>query len=317
MPTPSPEYLVDSMVEDVRSEYITPNSQNLFVDEDIIKHLDKAMRSKIIPLINSVREEYWVNIYDQPVVSSSPNYTLPPRSSGAMLRDVVFVDPQGNEIELTRLSPIQIKSTFPFGYQLPLYTFGYYLQDDQVILYPQQASNATAYTLRMKYLRRPNNLVTVTECGLITAIVSNVITVDNIPSTWSTATTFDIIQNFPQFNSIEDGTTITNINTLTSEITLTSAPTGLAVGMYLCPTLMSCIPQIPYECFDLLIAAGAARLARGIGDSQGLELANKNYEDISADFVKLVDPRVQGGRKIVQNRNTGWGWGQIGSPFLR
>ncbi len=316
MATPAPEYLVDQMVTDVRSEYITPNSQNLFQDNDIIKHLDKAMRSKIIPLVNSVREEYWVNLFDQPVTGQA-SYTLPERSSGAMLRDIVFVDAQGNEIELTRLSPVQIKSTFPFGYQLPLYTFGYYLQDDQVFLYPQQATNATAYTLRMKYLRRPNNLVSVTECGLITTVASNVITVDNIPTTWTTDTLFDIIQNFPQFNSIDDGATITNIDTLTSQITLTEAPTGLAVGMYLCPTLMSCIPQIPYECYDLLIAAGAARLARGIGDSQGLELANKNYEDISADFVKLVDPRVQGGRKIVNNRNNPFNFGIMGTPFLR
>lgn len=316
MAAPSPEYLVDEMVADVRSEYITPNSQNLFQDSDIIKHLDKAMRSKIVPLVNSVREEYWVNLFNQPVTGAT-SYTLPQRSSGAMLRDIVFVDAQGNEIELTRLSPVQIKSTFPFGYQLPLYTFGYYLQDDQVFLYPQQAVNATAYTLRMKFLRRPNNLISVSECALITAVDGNSLTVDNIPDSWETSTTFDIIQNFPQFNAIDDGASIISLNRLTSTIVLTDAPTTLAEGMYLCPALMSCIPQIPYECFDLLIAAGAARLARGIGDSQGLELANKNYEDISADFIKLVDPRVQGGRKIVNNRNNPFNFGIMGTPFLR
>lgn len=316
MTVPSPQYLVDEMVTDIKSEYITPTSQNLFELDDTIKIIDKAMRSKIIPLINSVMGEYWVNLHDQQV-SGAASYTIPKRSSGAMLRDVVFVDPQGNEIELTQLSPVQIKSTFPFGYQLPLYMFGYYMQDDQVFLYPQQAITATAYTLRMKFLRRPNNLTSVTNCGRVTAIASNIITVDNIPTDWSTSTTFDIIQDFPQFNSIDDDASITNINTLTNQITLTSAPSSLAVGMYLCPTLMSCIPQIPYEAYDLLIAASAARLARALGDSQGLQLAEKNYEDISSGFVKLADPRVQGGRKIIVNRNTGWDWGQIGSPFLR
>lgn len=315
--TPAPEYLVDSMVEDVKTEYITPTSQNLFEADTVIKLLDKAMRSKIIPLINSARSQYWVNIFDQPVTGAA-SYTIPQRSAGAMYTDIVFVDPQGNEIELQELSPVQIKSTFPFGYQLPLYTFGYYLQDDQVFLYPQQATNATAYTLRMKYLRRPNNLTSVTNCGLITDIsLAPIITVDNIDTTWTTSTLFDIIQNFPQFNSISDGQSITNINTGTNQITLSSTPTGLAVGMYLCPTLMSCIPQIPYETYDLLIAAGAARLARSLGDSQGLELATKNYEELSQDFIKLIDPRVQGGRKIIQNRNTAYGYGIIGNGFLR
>lgn len=314
--TVAPDYTTDQMVEDVKNDYISPTSQNLFQPDDVIRHLDKAMRSKIVPLINSAREEYWVTRYDQ-AVTGAASYTIPQRGSGAMLRDVVFVDPQGNEIELQRLSPVQIKSTFPFGYQLPLYTFGYYVQDDQIFLYPRQAVTATAYTLRMKYLRRPNGLTAVSNCGKITVVASNVITVDNIDTTWTTATTFDIIQNFPQFKSIVDGATITNINTLTNAITLTTAPTGLAVGMYLCPTLMSCIPQIPYEAYDLLIAAGAARLARALGDSQGLQLAEKGYQESAADFIKLIDPRVQGATKKVVNRNNAFNYGNMGTPFLR
>ncbi len=317
MATAAPNYTTDQMVSDVKNDYITPESQNLFQPDDVIRHLDKAMRSKIIPLINSTRGEYWVKLYDQAITGAS-SYTIPQRSSGAMLRDVVFVDAQGNEIELTELSPVQIKSTFPYGYQLPLYTFGYYLQNDKVFLYPQQAVNATAYTLRMKYLRRPNNLTAVTNCGKITDIsLAPIISVDNIPTDWTTSTTFDIIQNFPQFDSIVDGQGITTINAITNQITLSSTPTGLAVGMYLCPTLMSCIPQIPYEAYDLLIAAGAARVARSLGDSQGLQLAEKGYDDISKDFIKLIDPRVQGGRKVVNNRNNPFSYGIMGTPFLR
>lgn len=314
--TAAPNYTVDEMVDDVKNDYITPTSQNLFEADDVIKHLSKAMQSKIIPLINSVRGEYWVNIYDQQVTGQA-SYTIPQRSSGALLRMVSFVDSQGNEIELTQLSPVQISSTFPFGYQLPLYTFGYYMQDDQVFLYPQQATTATAYTLRMRFIRRPNNLTSVSNCGRVIGIASTVITLDNLDPTWTTATTFDVIQDFPQFNSISDDTSITAINTITNKITLTTAMSDLEEGMYFCPEFMSCIPQIPYECYDLLVAAGAARLARSLGDSQGLELAQKNWEEQSADFVKLVDPRVQSGRKIVSNRNMAFNYGIMGSPFLR
>lgn len=314
--TAAPDYTTDGMVTDIRNEYITPQSQNLFQDTDIVKHLDKAMRSKIIPLINSAREDYWVNTFDQPVTGVA-SYVIPQRSAGAVLVNVVFVDTNGNPIELNRLTTKKISSTFPFGYQLPLYTYGYYVQDDKLFLYPQQAQQATQYTLRMIFMRRPNNLTAVSNCGKILGIASNVITVDNIDTTWTTGTTFDIIQNFPQFNSISDGATITNINTTTSKITLTSAPTGLSVGMYLCPTLMSCIPQIPYESYDVLIAAGASRIARALGDSQGLQLAEKNYEDSSKDFIKLIQPRIQEATKKVVNRNNPFNFGIMGTPFLR
>lgn len=314
--TAAPEYLVDEMVTDVRNEYITPNSQNLFQDTDVIKHIDKAMRTKIIPLINSVREDYWVNVFDQ-AVTGAASYTIPRRSAGAMLVNVVFVDPSGNTIELTRLTTKKISSSFPFGFQLPLYTFGYYLQDDQIVLYPQQAVTASQYTLRMIFMRRPNNLTSVANCAQITGITSNVIDVDNIDTTWTTSTTFDIIENFPQFTSIVDGAAITNIDSGTNQITLSEVPDGLEEGMYLCPTLMSCIPQIPYEAFDLLISATVARLARGLGDAQGSQIADKNFDEAKKDFITLIEPRVQEASKKIVNRNNPFGWGGVGNSFIR
>lgn len=304
------------MVEDLKNDYLTPNSQNLFQPDDIIRHLDKAMRSKIIPLINSAREDYWIENFDQPVTGAA-SYTIPQRAAGAILVNVQFLDSANNPIELERLTTKKIASTFPFGYQLPLYSFGYYLQDDQVVLYPQQAVNATGYTLRMIFMRRPNNLTSVTNCGQITNVASNVVTLDNLPSDWTTATTFDIIENFPQFKSISDGATISAIDTLTSSVELNDVPDDIEEGMYFCPTLTTCIPQIPYEAYDLLVAAGAARIARSLGDSQGTELALKNYEELSKDFIKLIEPRVQQASKKLVNRNQQWSWGVRGTPFIR
>lgn len=313
----SPNYLVDNLVTSVRNRYVQPVSQNLFQDTDIVALLDEEMRSYIVPLINSVREDNYTLNVDQPVVSTSTEYRIPTRAAGGILRDVVFVDPNGNEIGLSRLSPAQIKATFPFGFQLPLYTFGFYLQYDQFVPYPQQTQNATAYTLRMKILRRPNNLTLSSNCAQITAVASNIITVSNLDTTWTTSTLFDIIQNFPLFVSISDDTVITNINTATNQITLSSVPTGLAVGMYLCPQYMSCIPQMIYEAYPMLIQRGVVALSRSLGDSQGTELAEKEYEKMKVAFIGMIEPRVElSGKKIVQMNNP-YSWGTTGVPFFR
>lgn len=314
--TAAPDYTVDGLITSLRNKYVTPQSQNLFENTDVVKLLDEEMRACIIPLITSVTEGYWVQNFDQ-AVTGAVSYTVPQRTAAGVLRDVVFVDPQGNEIELQQLSPIQIKASFPFGYQLPLYTFGYYIQDDQVFLYPQQATVATQYTLRMKFFRRPNNLTLSVNCGQITNIASNVVTLGNLDATWSASTEFDIIQNYPQFNSIEDGATITNIDTLTNEVTLTSVPTGLAEGMWMCPTLMSNIPQIPYEAFSALIWRGILTLAESLGDSQGSQLAEKRFQDAKISLLQLISPRVKGGTKKIVNRNTPFSFGRTGNGFLR
>jgi len=308
----SPLYTVDSLVTALRNRYLNPNSQSLFQDSDVVALLDDEQRSTVIPIISSVREEFWVVNNDQ-VINGSASYTIPQRAAGAILRDVVFVDQSGNEIDLTQLSPAHIKATFPFGYQLPLYTFGYYWRNDQIVPYPQQAQNANGYTLRMKELRRPNTLTLTSNCGQITGIIGNVLTLGNIDPSWNTGTTFDIIQNFPQFTSIADGATITNVGG--SSITLTTVPTGLAVGMYVCPAQTSCIPQIPYEMFPLLVECAICSMAASIGDSQGYTLHEKIKEKQRQDFIDLITPRSQLGNKRVVNKNNRNSWWNFGSPF--
>lgn len=313
----APSYTVDGLVASVRNKYITPASQNLFQDADIVGLLDEEMRETIVPLILSAREDFWTLNYDQ-AISGAAAYTIPPRACGGILRDVVFVDTQGNEIEMTRLSPAQIKSTFPFGYQLPLYTFGFYLKHDQLLPYPQQAINATAYTLRMKIFRRPNNLTLSANCGQITNIVGNVITLSSFDTTWTTSTKFDIIQPTPpMFTSLQDDSVITALSSANSTITLQTVPAALAVGMWVCPQYMTCVPQIIYDAFPLLVRRGVCALASSLGDSQGAERAEKDYERTIPKFLGVIQPRVQGTAKKVVNRNSPYSWGTMGTGFVR
>lgn len=310
----APDYTVDQLVTDLRNKYINPNSQSLFQLNDVIGLMDYEQRSTIIPIISSVREEFWVVNDDQPI-TGAVSYTIPQRAAGAILRDVVFVDTEGNEIDIQQLSPAHIKATFPFGYQLPLYTFGYYWQNDQIVPYPQQAQNATGYTLRMKQLRRPNSLISSTSCGQVTNIAGSVITLSYVDPAWTTATTFDIIQNFPQFTSISDGTTITAVGG--SSVTLTTVPDGLAEGMWFCTEGTSCIPQIPYEMFPLLVESSICSMCASIGDSQGFGIHEKILEKQRTDFTNLITPRSQLGSKKIVNRNSPYQWGVFGSPFLK
>lgn len=314
MSTVAPDYTVDGMVTSIITKYLVPTSQNTFQTTDLASLLDEELRSYIIPQIEKANADYWVTRFDQ-AITGATSYTIPKRSTYGALVDVVFVDASGNEIGLTNLSTVQIKGTFPFGFQLPLYTFGYYIEDDQVYLYPQQAINATQYTLRFRFYRRPNNLTLMANCAQITAINSNVVTVNAVPSGWATTDTFDVIQNFPQFKSIADGQTITLINNL--NITLSSVPAGLAVGMWLCPTGMTCIPQIPYEVYPILVQRGIIRTAMSLGDSQAIQIADKEIEKMWALALTSLTPRVKKAEKKIVNRNQPYNWGILGTPFLR
>jgi len=328
MATAAPDYTVDgstqALVSSVYRGILAPNAQNALEPADIIAFLDQEMRTTIVPLVLAAQEEFWVTNYDQQVVQGVHKYTIPKRAAFATWRDVVFVDNNNMEINMSMLSPEYLKLTYPAGGNPPLYVFGFILQNDQIILYPPTTNTPTQYRLRMKIKRRPNNLTETANCGQVTAINTgtNVITLANVPVDWTTATTFDLIPNSPQFTSLQDDATITLIsgNNLTFTTLPTNPETGaytLQVGDWVCPSQMSCIPQVPYDMFPLLVQRGIIRALEALGDTQNLTVAERRYQDMAVDFARTVSPRIDGTPKKIVNRNTPPYWGSYGFPFQR
>lgn len=321
MAVAAPDYTTDqsalSLVKSVYRHALSPNAVNLLQPEDVIAFLDEELRSTVVPLILAAQEEYYVQNYDQAVQIGVYSYSIPPRAAFATWRDIVFVDPNGNEINMTNLPPEYLKVTYPAGGMPPLYTFGFVMQNDHILLWPPNGSLPTNYILRMKIKRRPNNLTSVDNCGQITAIDTNTnqVTLANAPADWTTSTTFDIIPNSPQFTSRGDDQTISAITG--NILTFDSLPTGMIVGDWVCPARMSCVPQIPYDMFSLLVQRGVVRMLEALGDTQNLQIAERRYQDMAVDFARTVSPRVEGTPKKIVSRNTPAWWGALSYPFSR
>ena len=328
MATVTPDYTVDgsaqALVSSVYRGVLSPNAQNAQQPADVIAFLDQEMRTTIVPLVLAAQEEFWVTNYDQPVLQGVFNYTIPKRAAFATWRDVVFVDNNGQELNMSMLSPEYLKLTYPAGGNPPLYVFGFILQNDQIILYPNTAGTPTQYKLRMKIKRRPNNLTETTNCAQVVGIntSTNVVTVNAVPVGWAATDTFDIIPNSPQFTSLKDDQTITLINS--NNITFTTLPTNpqtgaftMQVGDWVCPSQMSCIPQVPYDMFPLLTQRAIIRILESLGDTQNLTVAERRYQDMAVDFARTVSPRIDGTPKKIVNRNTPPYWGSYGFPFQR
>lgn len=312
------DYTVDetdlSLLKSVQTHILAPLSGNTVDGPRIIEFLDEEMRSTVVPLVLAAQEEFYVTNYDQTLTVGVYAYTIPQRAAFATWRDVVLVDPNGNEIAMTELPPEYTKITYPLGNIPPMYTYGFLLQNDQVIFYPPNSTIPTQYQLRMKVKRSPNHLTSFENCGQVTDIDSGtgVITLTvNGDGTWTTSTTFDVIPNRPQFTSLEDDLAITAIDNNANTVTVTDIPTNLQVGDWFCPANLSCIPQIPYNMFPLLAQRGVIRYLEAIGDYQGLQVEERKYQDMAVDFARTVSPRIAGTRKALVNRTGGFGWSYI------
>lgn len=311
--TTTSDYTVDqtsnSLVSSIYRRTLAPNSQNALLPADLIILLDEEMRSTIIPLVLAAQEEYFVQNYDQAVVLGTYNYTIPTRAAFATWRDIVFVDQNGNEINMTNLAPEYLKITYPVGNMPPLYTFGFVLQNDHITLWPTTLNTPTQYTLRMKIKRRPNTLTSYSNCGQVQTIntgTKEVTLTSAGDGSWTTATTFDVIPNTPQFTSRGDDLTISNITS--NVLTFNTLPTGLVAGDWVCPATLSPIPQVPFDMFPLLAQRGVIKYLESLGDSQNLQIAERRYQDMAVDFARTVSPRIQGTPKKIVNRTASFGW---------
>ncbi len=153
------------------------------------------------------------------------------------------------------------------------------------------------------------------EAGQITAIVGNVVTVNNVPSDWTTSLVFDIVKGTPAFVSKGDDLAISAVNSLTGEITFSALPSTVVVGDWVAVANTSPIPQIPYQMFPFLAQCVATKCLEGLADLEPLEAAQRKQERMKEDLLKMLQPRDMGNVQTVVNRSgffeSGqyWGWG--------
>lgn len=295
-----PSVTVDSIVNLIKLQAVIPNTSNLFSLANIASMLDDMMRKRVIPLVKSVKEEYWVTTLTVPISATQTFYPIPYRAVGHALRDVAMQDNNNNLLQLVRYEPEDVK--FPLiPYNSPYFRLGYYLQDFNVVLFPPQVANYVAYTILMKYERRPSNLVLSTTCGQVTSFDSNAstLTLSFVPTSWTTATTLDIINNLPPFNSVADDVVITAINGLTLTVTIPSGFsstfwTSVAANFWAAPSMTTPIPQIPYEAFPYLTALGKKACLEGLGDVNMIKSADEDIADAKVLINSILTPRVEG-----------------------
>lgn len=303
------DYTSAANIEGVKRRATLPdNAAALYPDDIICKILTAELHSVIVPLLMSVREDYLLHNSDQDIVSGTNSYEIPSRAVGQKLKDVVLVNSDGRESGISRIDTGNIKDEPLSGSVVS--DRGFYFEDDRVVLYPDGAS-FTQYDLRMKYFRRPNNIIETSSAGKITAINtgSKIVTLDNLPAAWTTATTFDFIKGTPGFKSRADDKAITSLSTVSKTLTFTdSLPDGLIVGDWVAESGFSPIAQIPYDVHNLLEQRAAVKVLEEMGDS-GIKGAADVYKDMVDRFMVLVTPRADGSHKKIVSKNPLFGGG--------
>lgn len=309
--------MTSDLLADVRRSGMLPDSTPSGVaDADILAHANKELQSRLLPLVNSVREEFYVQPQTQALVANQQFYRIPGRSIGNRLRDVLIQQSDGTLTNLVRLTPeayAELQTTVPGPYP-----WAFYLESDSVMLVPTPSAVPTG-SLLFKYILRPNFLVvssndttprvsTVTNNGNGTTTITHTGT-----ATFDAAanTSLDIVSVKPPFRTVMISTTPSAVATgsitvatsaLPSDFTTANFGGGANHGAVLSAAETSSVVQLPPELHNLLYQRTLCRVLQSIGDLEALQAAEANAQQMERDAVGLIANRTEGEPKKVVSR---------------
>jgi len=303
------DYTVDQLVTDIKTTASVPAAQPRFTTDGIIKIMTRVLQSKIIPMMMTTREEYFVDYEDYTIVQgNTTGYAIPTNAVGMKVRSVGLLNQSGalNLTNLPRLSLEQI-SGYYYGQYVP---FGFYVQNNNIILWPPNQTTPSD-TLRMYYLRRVNVLTSSVYCGQVESIAGNILTLSDVPLSWVVGDTINAIDAEPGFNTVAREREITLISG--NDVTLDDV-TDIAVTNWIALDGYSPIAQVPVEVHQLLVQAASLEILKSLGDTEGYQKLAVEYKMLVSYVMDVITPRVDGSvKKAIPAGNgiaswCGFGW---------
>lgn len=292
-------WLTSDLLADVRRRAMLPSTSTLGVaDADLLEHANAEFATRLIPLVTSVNEEFYVQTVDIAVVAGQSAYRLPNRNAGGKLRDVTYVI-GSSVLNLARIEPERLTQWIASPFGTPT---GFYLEAGTVNLVPAPAGSGT---IRMKYYVRPGRLTnSASDFGIVTGATysgnSVALTFSGTLST-TNGVLYDVIAYRPPFEYLATDATASlsgaGAVTLTVGGPTSPAPDlsrNIAVGDYVAKRDLSPILQLPVELQSLLVQRTVCAVMESFNYSERLKSAEDAYARMEEAALKLLTPRVDG-----------------------
>jgi hypothetical protein len=300
----SVSYTVDDLIAHIKNKAAIPSTLGAgLTKEDILRYMNDEMRYYIIPLITSVREEFFVT-YTDTVMGTSSTFPIPAAALGNKLRDILRIDSNGNKFSIARIEPEDL----PRFNMYANYIRGFYIEGNNIKVI---GNMNTTDQIRLSYFKRPNDLVLYNGTSVYGAAKISVLggggavtTAVTIPSTFTTSVTYDIIKATPLFDTVVASATA---STAAGTGMVLSSTTGASMGDYVCLAGESCIPQVPVECYPLLSERTVMKICQSLGDKDNYAIAKEEADVMKEMLLHLLSDRVEGeNRKIINTDNLAW-----------
>lgn len=309
-------YTSDQLLESIRNLSGCGDTRSTGADDAaILRHLNEALREKVLPEISIIREDYFIQRGQSSPVGGRSR--IHDRAAWNRLRDVYYRT--SGDALLQQLDSIDMDDLH--NHAQTGGPFGFYLEGNDIVLVGGAPDDSI---VEQAFIFRPGDVVDVAGVRTITAVDTGAKAVtlnDDVPDDWEgdISLLFDV-------HSPESGAEIIDwsmpvVTVSGTSIVFTDEIDGstfgrkpLAVGQYVCLEGESAIPGIPREWIPLLIRSTAARLAEAIADEVMIKAHSGMAERMTKLNVANAEQRVESkplrssGRRGPLRAMRGWGW---------
>lgn len=285
----------DRLIEGVKRKVTIPASQVRLTTSDMLDMADDIISGDLVPLLISLRQEYFVTDSTTALVSAQEAYDIPYRAIGRTLRDMKLQDSSGAEKDMT-LVALEDEHLFITGGD----PHSFYFKGDKVVIIPPPGT--TTNVLHMFWEMPPNRLVLTSEAAQVVSKTTTVVTVSSIPSVITTGTVVDFIQNKQGSSTLDFDVTVQNASGTSLTFTSGDIPTTLAVGDWISVAQTSPVIQLPDEMYSLLETKLARDICYSISDFEGYKMMEAKEKKDEMNIKMLLEPRIQGESTKIINR---------------
>lgn len=145
------------LIASVKRKISFPISQNTFLELDVLQFANEEMFISQVPSVLQFHEEYFVTYKTVPLQTNLSRYPIPDRATGMKLRDLFWMDQNGNLFDMTRIDEHD-KGYFQANIASAQSIHKFYVEGNDVVLTPGVVDSPTGSLVFVFYLR-PNQLV--------------------------------------------------------------------------------------------------------------------------------------------------------------
>ena len=304
-------FLIEDLIQDIKDSEHFPLSQTTFTDAKLIRIINKEILSKIVPIVISVREEYYAQSVLLTLTNDKYRYTIPSRATGAAFKNLFWLRDRTKLLERVPLARVNPHNLGNHIRQRGPYCF--FLEGDQILLDKIPSSISSTEDLLCAFHRRPNEVVATTSATKITAksvgASTTTFTVNtDLTGSLSAGSLIDFINGQPPFllwaeDVAISSITATSIVVSNDDIKNEASEVEIGTNDYICAAGQTNIPMIPAEGFPLLNEFVCYRVMKAQGAHDKLGDIKESIKANLDNFYKLITQRVENEPEITIDRD--------------